>query len=125
EEGRTLRMTPPPLAAPANAIVMASRAARGRTSPPSPRRPAVQKGKGKEAKLSYIGNVTTENRNGFVVEADLRQVSGTAERAAAKEMIVRYSPGAKRMTLAADKGFDTADFVADMRDFNITPHVAQ
>ena len=84
-----------------------------------------KKGKGKEAKLSYIGNVMTENRNGFVVEADLRQVSGTAERAAAKEMIVRYSPGAKRITLAADKGFDTADFVADMRDFNVTPHVAQ
>jgi transposase len=58
-----------------------------------------KKGKGKEAKLSYI-----ENRNGFVVEADLRQVSGTAERAAAKEMIVRYSAGAKRITLAADKG---------------------
>jgi Transposase DDE domain len=52
-------------------------------------------------------------------------VSGTAERAAAKDMIVRYSPGAKRITVGADKGFDSADFVADMRDFNVTPHVAQ
>ena len=40
-------------------------------------------------------------------------------------MIVRYSPGAERITVGADKGFDTADFVSDMRDFNVTPHVAQ
>ena len=46
-------------------------------------------GKGKEAKLSYIGNVTTENRDGFVVEAELRQVSGSVEREAAAAMIVR------------------------------------
>ena len=67
----------------------------------------------------------TENRNGFVVEAELRQVSGTVERQTAKDMVVRYSPGAKRITVGADKGFDTADFVADMREFNVTPHVAQ
>jgi transposase len=84
-----------------------------------------KKGKGKEAKLSYIGNVMTENRNGFVVEAELRPVSGTVEREAAKAMIVRHSPGAQRLTVGADKGFDTADFVADMRAFNVTPHVAQ
>ena len=85
----------------------------------------AKKGKGKEAKLAYTGNVMTENRNGFVVEAELRQVSGAVERETAKDMIVRYSPGAKRITVGADKGFDTADFVSDMRDFNVTPHVAQ
>ena len=84
-----------------------------------------RKGKGKEAKLSYIGNVMTENRNGFVVETDLREVSGLAERAAAKDMIVRYSPSEKRITVGGDKGFDTADFVADMRALRVTPHVAQ
>ena len=52
-------------------------------------------------------------------------MSGIVERETAKDMIVRYSPGAKRITVGADKGFDTADFVADMRDFNVTPHVAQ
>ena len=72
-----------------------------------------------------IGNVMTENRNGFVVAADLHEASGTAERAAARAMIVRYSPGNQRITVGADKGFDTADFVADMRDFNVSPHVAQ
>src|ERR1700685_3229792 len=70
-----------------------------------------KKGKGKEAKLAYTGNIMTENGNGFVVEAELRQVSGTVERATAKDMIVRYSPGAKRITVGADKGFDTAEFV--------------
>jgi transposase len=84
-----------------------------------------KKGKGKEAKLSYIGNVLTENRNGFVVEAELRPVSGTIEREAATAMIVRHSPGAQRITIGGDKGFDTADFVADMRAFNVTLHIAQ
>ncbi len=55
----------------------------------------AKKGKGKEAKLAYTGNVMTENRNGFVVEAELRQVSGAVERETAKDMIVRYSPGAR------------------------------
>ena len=71
------------------------------------------------------GQRQAENRNGFVVEAELRQASGMAERETAKDMVVRYSPGAKRLTVGADKGFDTVDFVADMRDFNVTPHVAQ
>ena len=90
-----------------------------------PQAKLAKKGKGKEAKLAYTGNVMTENRNGFVVESELRQVSGAVERETAKDMIVRYSPGAKRITVGADKGFDTADFVSDMRDFNVTPHVAQ
>ena len=58
----------------------------------------------------------TENRNGFVVESELRQVSGAVERETAKDM---------RITVGADKGLDTADFVSDMRDFNVTPHLAQ
>src|SRR5262249_51142459 len=95
------------------------------SSTTDPEAKLAKKGKGKEAKLAYTGNVMTENRNGFVVEAELRQVSGTVERETAKDMIVRYSPGAKRITVGADKGFDTADFVSDMRDFNVTPHVAQ
>ncbi len=51
--------------------------------------------------------------------------SGTVERAAAAAMIVRHSPGAQRITIGGDKGFDTANFVADMRTFNVTPHIAQ
>ena len=51
-------------------------------------------------------------------------MSGTAEREGAK-MIVRYSPGAQRITVGGDKGFDAADFVMELREINVTPHIAQ
>jgi len=84
-----------------------------------------RKGKGKEAKLSFIGNAMTENRHGLVVETELGEASGTSEREAAKTMIVRHSPGAKRITLGADKAYDAAEFIDDLRALNVTPHVAQ
>ena len=84
-----------------------------------------RKGKGKEAKLSYIGNALTENRHGLVVEAELGQATGTIEREAAQTMIVRHSPGSRRLTLGADKAFDVREFVDDLRDLNVTPHIAQ
>jgi hypothetical protein len=55
----------------------------------------------------------------------LTPASGTAEREAAVKMIVQRSPGSRRLTLGADKGYDTKTFVADLRDLNIAPHVAQ
>jgi hypothetical protein len=89
-----------PLATTASAIFTASSAATRRTPPTTDRETKLyKKGKGKEAELSYMGNVMTENRNGFVVEAELRQVSGTVERETAKDMIVRYSSGARRITV--------------------------
>jgi transposase len=84
-----------------------------------------RKGKGKEAKLSFIGNALTENRHGLVVEAELGEASGITEREAAKTMIARHSPGAKRITLGADKAYDAAEFVADLRALTVTPHIAQ
>lgn len=84
-----------------------------------------RKGQGKEAKLSFMGHTLMENRSGLVVAATLTQASGTAERQAAQELIVRYSPGARRITLGADKGYDAAAFVADLRDLHVTPHIAQ
>jgi len=84
-----------------------------------------RKGSGKEAKLSYIGNVMTENRHGLVVEAELCTASGTIEREAAQTMVVRYCPGSKRITLGADKAYDVREFVDDLRDLNVTPHIAQ
>jgi transposase len=84
-----------------------------------------RKGNGKEAKLSYIGNAMTENLYGLVVEAELGAASGTIERTAAQTMIVRYSPGSRRITLGADKAYDTRGFVDDLRDLNVTPHIAQ
>jgi transposase len=84
-----------------------------------------RKGRGKEAKLSFMGHTLMENRSGLIVAATLTQAAGTAERKAAEEMIVRHSPGARRITLGADKGYDAAAFVADMRALNVTPHIAQ
>ena len=84
-----------------------------------------RKGHGKEAKLSFMGHALMENRSGLIVATALTAATGTAERTAAEAMIVRYSPGARRITLGADKGYDAAAFVADLRALNVTPHIAQ
>lgn len=84
----------------------------------------LRKGKGKEAKLCFMGHALMENRNGLVVDSRLTQATGTAEREAALEM-VEDIPGTRRVTLAADKNYDTAEFVEKLRGLNATPHVAQ
>lgn len=83
-----------------------------------------RKGRGKEAKLSFMGHVLMENRNGLVVGARLTQASGTAKRSAALDLIGAM-PSWHRITVGADKGYGTADFVADLRALTTTPHVAQ
>jgi hypothetical protein len=84
-----------------------------------------RKGNGKEAKLSYIGDALTDNRHGLVVEAELGLATGTTEREAAQTMIVRRSSGSRRLTLGADKACDVREFFDDLRDLNVTPHIAQ
>jgi len=84
----------------------------------------ARKSGGHEAKLAYCGNVLIENRNGLVVDTELRQCSGTAERDAAMLMAERIE-GHRRVTLGADKGYDTKDLVKEMRHMNVTPHVSQ
>ena len=84
----------------------------------------ARKSGGHEAKLAYNGNVLIENRNGLVVDTELLQCNGTAERDAALLMAERLA-GDGRVTIGADKGYDTRDFVQELRDMNITPHVAQ
>jgi transposase len=84
----------------------------------------ARKSGGHESKLGYCGNVLIENRNGLVVDAELLQANGTAERDAALLMAERIE-GSQRVTVAADKGYDTKDFVREMRGMNVTPHVAQ
>ena len=84
----------------------------------------ARKGGGKEAKLSYCGNVLMENRNGLVADVETMQADGTAERDAAVVMIASL-PGDDPVTVGADKGYDTKGFVADARALNATPHVAQ
>jgi transposase len=84
----------------------------------------ARKGNGKEAKLSYNGNLLTENRNGLIVNTETLQANGTAERDAAVLMLEQIS-GTDRVTVGGDKGFDTRDFIAECRHLNITPHLAQ
>jgi transposase len=73
---------------------------------------------------SYLGHVLTENRNGLVVDVRVTQATGTAERDAAAEML-KGKPASKPATLGADRGYDTAGFVRQMREMKVTPHVAQ
>ena len=84
----------------------------------------ARKSGGHEAKLAYCGNVMIENRNGLVVDTELLQCNGTAERDAAMLMAERVE-GVERITVAADKAYDTKDFVNEMRGMNVTPHVSQ
>src|ERR1022692_3226052 len=84
----------------------------------------ARKGAGKEAKLSYSGNLLVENRHGLIVSSTVWEATGTAERYAAMAMLQQV-PGTGRVTVGGDKGFDTADFVRECRNMCITPHVAQ
>jgi len=84
----------------------------------------ARKGPGKEAKLSYSGNLLMENRNGLIVSSCVWEATGIAERYAALEMLEEI-PGIGRVTVSGDKGFDTVDFVRECRNLHMTPHVAQ
>jgi transposase len=83
-----------------------------------------KKSKGKESRMSYLGHALMENRNGLIVDGVATQATGTAEREAAVEMVTDI-PGNHRITVGGDKGFDTHDFVEDLRGLQVTPHVAQ
>ncbi len=84
-----------------------------------------RKGPGKEAKLCFIGHGLMENRSGLLVDACLTPADGHAERVAALAMIEPHADRPNRITLGGDKGFDTEDFVNELRSMNVTPHVAQ
>ena len=85
----------------------------------------ARKSNGQTAKLSYCLNGLTENRNGLLVDLQLEPATGTAERDAAVTMLYRALPGVRRITLGADKGYDTRDFIANCRLMNVTPHIAR
>jgi transposase len=85
-----------------------------------------KKSPGTGAALCFIGHALMENRSGLIVQGELTQADGRAERKAALDMVHRHSPGSTRkLTLGADKGYDAAEFVADLRQACVTPHVAQ
>jgi transposase len=85
-----------------------------------------KKSYGQEAKLSYLGHTLVENRNGLIVAAMTTQADGTAERDAGILMLDELTAKrGGRITLGADKAYDTQDFVATVRELQVTPHVTQ
>ena len=84
-----------------------------------------RKGPGMEAKLCFLGHGLMENRSGLIVDARLTRVSGHAERLAALDMIQGFADRPSAVTLGADKGYDAADFVEELRTINVRPHVAR
>ena len=84
-----------------------------------------RKGKGKSAQLCYMGHALMENRNGFAVEAEMTHADGYGERTAAIAMLHAHDPDStRRLTLGADKGYDDAGFVAELKTMCVTPHIA-
>jgi transposase len=83
-----------------------------------------KKGDGQPAKLCYIGHAMMENRHGLAVDGGISQATGTAERGTALDLIDGRCRGSRRITLGADKAYDVAQFVQDLRDRSVTPHIA-
>ena len=84
-----------------------------------------RKGPGMEAKLCFIGHGLMENRSGLIVGTRLTRVSGHAERLAGLDLIAPHGDRPRAVTLGADKGYDAKDFVMELRELNVRPHVAQ
>lgn len=83
-----------------------------------------RKGNGRESRLCFIGHALMENRNGLIVDAEVSRATGTAGRDVALRMIGRTHGADRRVTLAADKLFDVADFVTSLKARKVTPHIA-
>jgi transposase len=82
-----------------------------------------RKGNGQESRLAYLGHTLMENRNGLIVQAEVTRATGTAERDAALVLLDRHHP-AHRVILGADKLFDAESFITELRQRNVTPHIA-
>src|ERR671910_506396 len=84
-----------------------------------------RRGPGMEARLCFIGHGLMENRSGLIVGTRLTRVSGHAERLAALDLIAPHGDRPRAVTLGADKGYDAKDFVMELRERNVRPHVAR
>lgn len=84
----------------------------------------AKKAAGDKARLSYSAHVLMENRNGLIVNFRVAPATGTAERDVAIAMVDEALPGARRITLGADKKYDAREFVERCRERNVTPHLA-
>lgn len=78
-----------------------------------------------EARMSFAAHLLTENRHGLVMVSTVTEADGFAERDAAKEMLGRVANRKRRITVGADKNYDTKGFISAARELKVTPHVAQ
>src|SRR5215471_10494512 len=83
-----------------------------------------RKGSAQDARLYYQGHVLMDHRHGLAVGGRLTSAGASAERDTAIVLAAGAIPRA-RATLAADKAYDTRDFVATLRALGVTPHLAQ
>ncbi len=95
------------------------------TSTTDPEAMLFRKSSNAAAELSYMGHLLIENRSALIIDAELTPATGYAERDCATGMLARLPKTKRRRTVAADKGYDTQDFVASVRQLGFTPHVAQ
>lgn len=95
----------------------------GSTTDPQAR--LYRKSQGQESRLVYLGHIMIDNRHGLAVDTELTEANGHAERDAALLMAARLPGRTRRVTLGADKGYDTREFVEGLRQWSVTPHVAQ
>jgi transposase len=84
-----------------------------------------RKGRGKEARLGYLGHALMEHRHGLVVDGLVSRATGEAERLAAEAMLLLWPNRRRRTTLGADKGYDAAEFVATCKAARVAPHIAR
>jgi transposase len=84
----------------------------------------ARKSRGTAAQLSYAGHLLMEHRNALLVDIELSEATGYAERDTALEMLARLPAAKRRRTVAADKAYDTRAFVGDVRELGFTPHIA-
>lgn len=92
-------------------------------APKDPEAKLFCKGRGQAAKLCYMGHTLMDHRHGLIVDVEVTQADGYAERAAAIKLLDR-NDSRERRTVSADKAYDTAQFVAECRERGITPQVA-
>jgi transposase len=86
----------------------------------------MRKGKGKEAKLVFLGHALMENRHGLLVDFQVTEATGTAERDVVPELLDQAKERHFRpKTLGGDKNYDTRGCVVDIRERRLTPHLAQ
>lgn len=84
----------------------------------------ARKAKGQASKIAYSAHLLTENRNGLIIDAEVGTAHGKAEREIGLKMLERNKGKNRRITVGADKGYDTKDFIVDCRKLQVTPHVA-